>query len=347
MFCHCEESALGGWQSHTENTRGEKMKFLITGGCGFIGSHLAEELLLQGNKVEVIDDLSTGSIDNVSSILKNPDFSLVIDNILNTYIVEELVRRNDFVFHLAAVVGVKKVLKNPVNSILINVEGTHNILKNCARFRKKVLLTSTSEIYGKNENIPFSENADIIIGTTKKRRWSYACTKAIDEFLALAYFEEEKLPVIIVRLFNTVGPKQSAEYGMVIPKFVKQAITHKPITVFGTGEQTRCFIHIKDVVKVLLKIITKEKAYGEIFNIGSQEEITISELAKMIKKLAKSSSKIIYMNPEEVYPEGFEDMKRRVPDISKIKNIVDFIPAFSTENIVTEIISYYKNLDLT
>jgi len=320
------------------------MKFLITGGCGFIGSHLTEELIGLGHKVEIIDDLSTGSIENITSLLKNPNFSLNINTIQNYPLVEELVKKNDFVFHLAAVVGVKKVLENPIDSILINVEGTYNVLKSCAKYNKKILITSTSEIYGKNENVPFSENADIIIGTTKKRRWSYACTKAMDEFLALAYFEEKKLPVIIVRLFNTVGPRQSYRYGMVIPKFVKQALANKPITVFGTGKQSRCFIHVKDVVDVFLKLIYKEKSYGEIFNIGTQEEVTISQLAYMIKDFSKSSSEIIYVSPEKIYKEGFEDMERRVPDISKIKKFIDFSPKFSLKDIIFDTISYYKKL---
>lgn len=318
------------------------MKFLITGGCGFIGSHLAEALLNQGHLVEVIDDLSTGSLENISAVLEKPNFSLVIDTILNSSLMEELVRRNDFVFHLAAVVGVKKVLDNPVDSILINVEGTHNILKSCSRFQKKVLLASTSEIYGKNERVPFSEMADIIIGTTKKRRWSYACTKAIDEFLALAYYEEKNLPIIIVRLFNTVGPRQSARYGMVIPRFVKQALEGLPITVFGNGKQSRCFVHVKNVVEVFLQLIFQEQAWGEIFNLGSQEEITMAELARLVKELSGSQSPIVFIPPEEVYQEGFEDMFRRVPDISKIKQLINFTPTYSLQDIVSEVIHYYR-----
>ena len=319
------------------------MKFLVTGGCGFIGSHLVEKLIEEGNYVEVIDDLSTGSLDNVSSFLNNSNFSLVIDTILNYPILEELVKKADFVFHLAAVVGVKRVLENPIDSIVINVEGTHNILKACAKFNKRVLLTSTSEIYGKNKNVPFSEDADIVIGTTTKKRWGYACAKALDEFLALGYFEKKGLPVIIVRLFNTVGPRQSDRYGMVLPRFVKQALTNSPITVFGSGNQTRCFVHVKDVVDALIKLIKKEEAYGEVLNLGSDKEITIRELAEMVKKISGSNSQIIYVNPKDLYNEGFEDMERRAPDISKVKKLIGFTPKYTLEDIIREVIEYYRN----
>ncbi|HDN97616.1 MAG: nucleoside-diphosphate sugar epimerase [Candidatus Omnitrophota bacterium] len=319
------------------------MKFLVTGGCGFIGSHLVEKLIEEGNYVEVIDDLSTGSLDNVSSFLNNSNFSLVIDTILNYPILEELVKKADFVFHLAAVVGVKRVLENPIDSIVINVEGTHNILKACAKFNKRVLLTSTSEIYGKNKNVPFSEDADIVIGTTTKKRWGYACAKALDEFLALGYFEKKGLPVIIVRLFNTVGPRQSDRYGMVLPRFVKQALTNSPITVFGSGNQTRCFVHVKDVVDALIKLIKKEEAYGEVLNLGSDKEITIRELAEMVKKISGSNSQIIYVNPKDLYNEGFEDMERRAPDISKVKKLIGFTPKYTLEDIIREVMEYYRN----
>lgn len=319
------------------------MKFLVTGGCGFIGSYLVEKLIEEGNYVEVIDDLSTGSLDNVSSFLNNSNFSLVIDTILNYPILEELVKKADFVFHLAAVVGVKRVLENPIDSIVINVEGTHNILKACAKFNKRVLLTSTSEIYGKNKNVPFSEDADIVIGTTTKKRWGYACAKALDEFLALGYFEKKGLPVIIVRLFNTVGPRQSDRYGMVLPRFVKQALTNSPITVFGSGNQTRCFVHVKDVVDALIKLIKKEEAYGEVLNLGSDKEITIRELAEMVKKISGSNSQIIYVNPKDLYNEGFEDMERRAPDISKVKKLIGFTPKYTLEDIIREVIEYYRN----
>jgi len=317
-------------------------KFLITGGCGFIGSHLAEKLIKKNKKVIIIDDLSTGNLRNISYILTHPNLTVIIDTILNNYIVEELIKKVDFVFHLAAVVGVKKVIENPVSSIIVNIEGTYNVLKYCAKYKKKVLVASTSEIYGKSKDVPFLEEADIIIGSTKKKRWSYACTKAIDEFLSFAFYEEYKLPVIVVRLFNTVGPRQSERYGMVIPRFVKQALTGNPITVFGNGEQSRCFIHVKDAVECLIKLIEKEESYGDLFNIGSCEEIKIKDLAILVKKMSKSSSKIVFINPEKVYDKGFEDMERRLPDIRKIKKLTDFEPSCSIKEIIKDVINFYK-----
>ncbi|MGC8977385.1 MAG: GDP-mannose 4,6-dehydratase [Candidatus Ratteibacteria bacterium] len=318
-------------------------KFLITGGCGFIGSYLAEELLRNKKKVIVIDDLSTGRIKNVLNILNNPNFSVFIDSILNYHLMEELIKKVDFVFHLAAVVGVKKVMENPIESIIVNIEGTKNVLDLCKKYNKKILFTSTSEVYGKNINVPFNENADIVIGSTKKRRWSYACTKAMDEFLAFGYYEEYNLPLIVVRLFNTVGPRQSERYGMVIPRFVKQALSGNNITVFGNGDQTRCFIHVKDVVECLLKLIEKKESYGEVINIGSNEEIKIKDLAYLIKRMTKSKSEIIFINPEQIYSKGFEDMERRVPDLSKIKKIIDFQPKYTIKDIVRDVIEYFKN----
>ncbi|HNS32367.1 MAG TPA: GDP-mannose 4,6-dehydratase [bacterium] len=300
------------------------MKCLITGGCGFIGSHLAEKLLSENNEVFVIDDLSTGNLENVSGMIKNERFHLFIDTILNDVLLEELIEKSDFVFHLAAVVGVKRVMENPVDSVIINVEGTYKVLNYCARLKRKILLASTSEVYGKNDKIPFTEDADIIIGNTKKKRWSYACAKAIDEFLAFAFFEEKKLPVIIVRLFNTVGPRQSERYGMVIPRFVSQALNNSPITVFGTGTQTRCFIHVADVINAIISLIGKEAAYGDVFNIGSSDEIAIKDLAEKIIDITGSSSNILFVNPTDVYKTGFEDMDRRMPDTSKIKNLIGF-----------------------
>jgi UDP-glucose 4-epimerase len=318
------------------------MKYLVTGGCGFIGSHLVEKLLSQGNEVFVIDDLSTGDDSNVRPHLDNPSFHLFIDTIINVPLVEELVKKSDGVFHLAAAVGVKNIIENPVNSIITNVEGTYNVLKNCVNFNKKILITSTSEIYGKNENIPFNEDADIIIGSTKKKRWSYACTKALDEFLALAFHEEEKLPVVIVRLFNTVGPRQSHRYGMVIPRFIKQAIAGEPITVFGSGEQSRCFLHVKDAVKAIVELFEKEEAVGDVFNIGSENEIKIKQLAFLIKEITASSSEIQLIDPEKIYTSGFEDMQRRVPDIGKIKKLINFQPRYTLEDIIRESAEYIK-----
>jgi UDP-glucose 4-epimerase len=322
-------------------------KYLITGGCGFIGSHIAEKIISRGDEVFVIDDLSTGRLENVGRIINKKNFHLVIDTILNADILEELVKKCDFVFHLAAVVGVKRVLENPVDSVIINVEGTYNVLKLCTRYNKKLLLTSTSEIYGKNDKIPFVEESDIVIGNTKKKRWSYACTKAIDEFLAFAFFEEKKLPVIIVRLFNTVGPRQSDMYGMVIPRFIKQSMNNLPITVFGNGEQTRCFIHVDDVSDAILSLIEKNEAYGDVFNLGSKEEVTIKTLAEIIKVETKSSSEILFVNPETVYSEGFEDMNRRVPDTTKIEKMLGFSPRFKIREIIRDILNNIENLGRT
>ncbi|MCM8804624.1 MAG: GDP-mannose 4,6-dehydratase [Candidatus Omnitrophica bacterium] len=323
-------------------------KFLITGGCGFIGSYLAEELIKKNKKVIVIDDLSTGSIRNVLSILNNNNFNLFLDTILNYGILEELIKKVDFVFHLAAVVGVKKVMENPIESIIVNIEGTKNVLNLCRKYNKKLLITSTSEIYGKNVNVPFSEDADIVIGSTKKKRWSYACTKAIDEFLAFAFYEEYNLSVIIVRLFNTVGPRQTERYGMVIPRFIKQALRGNDITIFGNGEQTRCFIHVKDVINCLLKLIEKEESYGEVFNVGSDDEIKIKDLAYLIKDIVKSDSKIEFINPEKIYNRGFEDMERRKPDLSKIRKILNFQPEYSIKDIINDVVEYFKKeIDLS
>lgn len=320
-------------------------RFLITGGCGFIGSYLCEELIKQNKNVIVIDDLSTGSLKNILNLIKHPNFSIFIDTILNQYMIEELIKKVDFVFHLAAVVGVKKVMENPIDSIIVNIEGTYNVLKFCAKHRKKVLITSTSEVYGKNINVPFSEDADIVIGSPKKKRWSYACTKAIDEFLSFAFSEEYGLPVIIVRLFNTVGPRQTGRYGMVIPRFVKQALSGNDITVFGDGEQSRCFIHIKDVINFLLELIEKDESYGEVFNIGSNEELKIKELAFLVKEMAKSNSKIKFIKPEEVYNSGFEDMTRRIPDLTKIKKLIRFEPEYTIKEIIADVIDYFKKKD--
>lgn len=316
------------------------MKFLITGGCGFIGSYLCESLISKGHFVEIIDNLSTGTLDNISHLSDHKRLSLIIDTISNYPIIEKLVGRNDFVFHLAAAVGVKKVIDDPIGSIMTNVDGTHNMLKACAKHNKRILITSTSEVYGKNKNVPFSEDADIVIGTPQKRRWSYACTKALDEFLTLAYFQEKQVQAIIVRLFNTVGPRQSERYGMVIPRFIKQALSNKPITVFGDGMQTRCFIHVKDVVSTLLMLIDQPEAYGKILNIGSSDEISIKKLASIVKNLSKSSSPIININPEEIYKTGFEDMRRRIPDTTRIKEIVPFSPKLNIEDIVRGTIEY-------
>ncbi|MCM8765072.1 MAG: NAD-dependent epimerase/dehydratase family protein, partial [Candidatus Omnitrophica bacterium] len=271
------------------------MKYLITGGAGFIGSHLIDALISDpDNDITVIDDFSTGSIENICHHLKNRKFHLFIDSILNKYIVEQLCSQVDFIFHLAAAVGVKTVLEKPLESIEINIQGSKNVFEAAAKYKKQVLFTSTSEIYGKNEKVPFNEEDDIIIGSPSKKRWGYACSKALDEFLGLACAEEINLNIIIVRLFNTVGPRQTERYGMVLPRFVKQALANQPITIFGNGSQTRCFTHVKDVVTALLKLSCLPEANRQIINVGSTEEISILNLAQLVKKIAKSDSEIVF-----------------------------------------------------
>jgi len=323
------------------------MRYLITGGCGFIGSHVADRIIARGDEVSVIDDLSTGSLENVAGLVDRKNFHLVIDTILNASVLEELIKKSDFVFHLAAVVGVKRVMENPVDSVIINVEGTYNVLKLCAKHGRKVFLASTSEVYGKNDRVPFNEESDIIIGNTKKKRWSYACTKAIDEFLALAFFEEKELPVIIARFFNTVGPRQSDMYGMVIPRFIKQALNNMPMTVFGDGQQTRCFTHVNDISGAVLQLIEKKEAYGDVFNMGSKEEITIKTLAEKVKSITNSSSEILFVDPETVYSKGFEDMNRRVPDISKINKLIGFSPSFTIDDIIRDCLANIRSTGKT
>ncbi len=318
------------------------MKFLITGGAGFIGSHLAEELLNEGNEVYVIDNLSTGSIHNIIHLKDNRNFKYYIDTIMNTYLMAELVDLCDIIFHLAAAVGVNLIVESPVYTIETNIKGTERVLDLANKKKKKVIIASTSEVYGKGVKIPFAENDDLLLGPTNKGRWSYACSKAIDEFLALAYWKEKKLPTIVARLFNTVGPRQSSQYGMVLPRFIKQALKDEPITVYGDGKQTRCFTWVGDVVGALIKLSRTDKAIGEIFNIGSDEEITILELAQLVKNLLNSNSPIKFLSYDEAYEEGFEDMMRRVPDITKIKNIIGFKPTKSINEIILLSAEYYR-----
>ncbi|MDD3626066.1 MAG: GDP-mannose 4,6-dehydratase [bacterium] len=318
------------------------MRILVTGGAGFIGSHLCELLLKQGNEVEVIDDLSTGSLDNISTIQQNPKFKFHLETIINEGFLDHIVRDVDQIYHLAAAVGVSYIIDNPLKSIQINVRGTENVLEAAHKYNKKVLITSTSEIYGKNENVPLSEEMDRVLGSTTKRRWSYSNTKALDEFLALAYHSEKKLPVVIVRLFNTVGPKQTGQYGMVIPRFINQALHDKSITIFGDGEQTRCFCHVNDVVNALSTLMTTPAAEGEIFNIGSTEEISIKKLAELIIKLTNSKSQITYISYDEAYEKHFEDMRRRLPDIGKINKLIGFEYKKNIQEIIKDIIAYYE-----
>ena len=315
------------------------MKALITGGCGFIGSHLAEYLLSQGEKVEVLDDLSSGSLENTAGIKGHPNFSCTVDSVLNRATLEKLIKRNDFIFHLAAAVGVRMVIDDPIKSIKINVEGTQNILELASHFKKNVLLASTSEVYGKNEKIPFSETSDFLLGSTEIRRWSYACTKLLDEFMSFAYFQKKGLPVVVVRLFNTIGPRQSGEYGMVVPRFIKQALNGEPITVYGDGKQIRSFIYISDVVEAMVSLAKESIAFGKVFNIGnSKSTISINELAKLIKKLTESKSKIIHIPYQKAYKQGFMDMKKRVPDIGKIQRLINFSPKINLQEALLKVI---------
>jgi UDP-glucose 4-epimerase len=316
------------------------MRILVTGGAGFIGSHLAEELLNQGEEVYVIDDLSTGSIENIDHLRERKKFHNTIGTIYNEPVLAQLVDRCDVVYHLAAAVGVRLIVESPVHTIETNVHGTEAVLRLASKKKKKVIIASTSEIYGKSNQIPFREDADLMLGPTTKGRWSYACSKAIDEFLGLAYHREKKLPVIICRLFNTVGPRQTGSYGMVIPTFVKQALCGQPITVHGDGKQSRSFTFVADVVKALINLANDAGAVGQVFNIGSNQETTIEDLAKLVKEMTNSSSEIIYIPYAEAFEEGFEDMPRRVPDLGKISDLIGFAPTLDLPAILRTIIEY-------
>jgi nucleoside-diphosphate-sugar epimerase len=316
------------------------LRVLITGGAGFIGSHLADAYLHRGSEVHIIDDLSTGKIENIQHLKGNPQFHYTIDTVHNHPLTAELVDQCDVVFHLAAAVGVKLIVESPVRTIETNVRGTEVILSIANKKKKKVLIASTSEVYGLSSDVPFREDGNLVMGATTKGRWSYACSKAIDEFLALAYWREKKLPTIVVRLFNTVGPRQTGQYGMVIPTFVKQALSGRPITVYGDGKQSRCFGYVGDIVGALMSLMETPKAVGQVFNIGSNQEITILDLARRIKELTQSSSEIVFVPYDEAYEEGFEDMPRRIPDISKVSELVGFRPNMSLDGILKSVIDY-------
>ncbi len=315
------------------------MRVLITGGAGFIGSHLAERLLARGDWVTIIDDLSTGSIDNIRHLKGFANFSYHIETIVNRRVMAELVDECDVVFHLAAAVGVRLIVESPVNTIETNINGTEIVLSLAAKKRKRVIITSTSEVYGKRERVPFNENDDLVMGPTNIGRWSYACSKAIDEFLALAYWKERRLPTVVVRLFNTVGPRQTGRYGMVIPNFVRQALGGDDITVFGDGTQSRCFTHVSDVVGALIKLAEHPQAIGEVYNIGSTQEVSIMELAEHIRTLTGSDSRIITVPYHEAYEEGFEDMMRRVPDLTKVNGLIGYAPTFTLKEILASVIA--------
>jgi len=317
------------------------MRALITGGAGFVGSHLAEALLGDGHQVMVLDDLSTGSIENIEHLKPNERFSYSIDSVFEP-ITAELIDRADTVFHLAAAVGVRLIVESPVNTIETNVHGTERVLALASKKKKKVVLASTSEVYGKSEAVPFREDHDLVMGPTYKGRWSYACSKAIDEFLALAYYKEKGLPVVIVRLFNTVGPRQTGRYGMVIPNFVRQALKGEPITVFGDGTQSRCFTYVGDVVGALARLAGNDAAVGRVFNVGNdRHEISILDLARKIKEKTGSKSPIELVPYDEAYEEGFEDMPRRVPDLSRIREAIGYTPKVDLDEILDLVIAHF------
>lgn len=318
------------------------MRVLITGGAGFIGSHLAERLLAGGHEVSVIDNLSTGSIDNIAHLKTNPCFSYVIDSVTNEPLLAELIDRSDVVFHLAAAVGVKLIVEQPVHTIETNVHGTEVVLKHANKKKKLVFIASTSEVYGKSTVVPFRETADLVLGPTEKHRWAYACSKLIDEFLALAYWREKRLPVVVVRLFNTVGPRQTGRYGMVLPTFVRQALAGKPITVFGDGRQSRSFTYVGDVVDALVALASEPRAIGQVFNIGNTGEVTIVDLANRVKEMTASGSPIQFVPYDEAYETGFEDMPRRVPDIGKLRELIGYSPKMALDDIIRTVIEHIR-----
>ncbi len=314
------------------------MRVLITGGAGFIGSHLSEIMLHEGHDVTILDNLSTGRLENIAHLEGNPKFHIVVGDILNEFLVDKLVERSDWVFHLAAAVGVQLIVKDPLRSLINNFQGSEIVLECVYLYHRKVLITSTSEIYGKNVNGPLKEGDDRILGSPLKTRWSYSTSKAVDEILAYVYWKEKKVPTIIVRLFNTVGPRQTGHYGMVIPRFVDQALKGEDITVYGTGNQSRCFAFVKDIANGMAKLMNNPQAVGQVFNLGNQEEISIKGLAEKIISLTGSSSRIIYVPYDQAYEEGFEDMQRRVPDTTKAFNLIGFKPTASLEQILKMVI---------
>ncbi len=313
------------------------MNILITGGAGFVGSHLADRLIADGNEITVIDDLSTGKYSNVEHLEGNGNFRLMIDTVRNEPLLEELVRDADQVYHMASAVGVRLIMEQPVKTIETIFHGTDAILKFCSRYRKRVLIPSTSEVYGKGATVPFKEDDDLLTGATDKHRWAYACAKTLDEFLALAHWKETRLPVVVVRLFNTVGPRQTGQYGMVVPRFVRAALRNEPIEVHGDGGQSRCFGHVADVVDGLCKVIDSNECLGQVINLGNDEEVTITQLAERSIALTGSSSKIRYVPYSEAYGEGFEDMRRRVPSLEKAKRLIGYKPTRRLDDIINDV----------
>lgn len=318
------------------------MKYLVTGGSGFVGSHLCERLLADGHHVLVLDNLSTGRYRNIEKLEEHPGFELRVGSVNDYDLVQECVRESQAVFHLASAVGVRLIVDQPVLTIESIVNGTDNVLRACSRYRRRTLITSTSEVYGKSDQLPFREDGDSVIGATTTRRWAYACAKALDEFLGLAHWHETRLPVVIVRLFNTVGPRQTGQYGMVIPRFVKQAITGEPITVYGDGSQARCFGHVRDVIEGIVGLMNHTDAAGKVFNIGNDEETTIMELAKRVIAMTGSKSEIEIIPFSKAYPAGFEDMHRRIPDLTKIRNLLGYVPKRNLDAILADVIAEFK-----
>lgn len=319
------------------------MKILITGGAGFVGSHLADKLSGEGHTITVIDDLSTGKYSNVEHLEGNKNFRLIIDTVLDEKLMEDLVRETDRVYHMASAVGVRLIMEQPVKTIETIFHGTDVILKFCSRYRKPVLIPSTSEVYGKGASVPFKEDDDLLTGATDKHRWAYACAKTLDEFLALAHWKETRLPVVVVRLFNTVGPRQTGQYGMVVPRFVHAAIKNEPIEVHGDGSQSRCFGHVSDVVEGLSKLLDSPACLGQVINLGNNEETTITQLAERAIKLTKSSSSLKYIPYSEAYGEGFEDMRRRVPSLEKAEKLIGYKPTRTLEDIINDVAREYHN----
>ena len=318
------------------------MKVLITGGAGFIGSHLAERLLSQGADVMALDDLSTGAMANIDHLIGRDGFSYRIGSVIDAPLVAELVDRSEVTVHLAAAVGVRLIVERPVHTIETNVHGTEVVLGAVARKRKKILIASTSEVYGKGSRQPFSEDDDLVLGATTNSRWAYACSKALDEWLALAYAREKDVPVVITRLFNTVGPRQTGRYGMVLPTFAGQALLEEPITVYGTGEQSRCFAHVRDSVEAIVRLLEEPEAVGEVFNVGADREVTMNRLAEMVREAAGSSSPIVHVPYDEAYPEGFEDIQRRVPDVGKLWRATGFRPEIPLEEIIEDVVAHRR-----
>src|SRR5487761_249222 len=318
------------------------MRSLITGGAGFIGSHLAEALIRRGQEVTILDDLSTGSVDNIRHLKPHPRFHYVFDELQNRHLLAELVDECDVIFHLAAAVGVRLIVESPVRTIETNVNGTQLVLEAASKKKKLVFAASTSEVYGKSEKVPFGEDADLVLGPTSKGRWSYAASKALDEFLALSYWKEKKLPVIVARFFNTVGPRQTGRYGMVLPNFVSQALDGPAITIFGSGQQSRCFCDVRDAVEAITRLIDSGKAVGEVVNIGSNQEVTIDALAQLVKQRTASSSPITYIPYDQAYEPGFEDMLRRVPSLEKLQRIAGASPKTSLNTTVDRVVAFFR-----